>query len=486
MIFDYIALNKSNNKVKGEITAEDLASARKRLHSMGLTVLAVNEKKEETQQEEKNDYASFEFKGIDKKEKEIIGTIDAKDSLQAYVRLKNEFFFDVKYIFDLAANEITKEQQKKELAKELQQKYELSGLANKEKECKKEDDKLAELEKANINKLNILRNQVDVMIAQIKTVLGKVKDEPEKRMELNQIKSLIGELERIKMSNNIKHIKSVAERILEIAESLFKDRDEYKIIIKQKKNLKSFDLGKLQQMQYRESVEIKGISGALDKASKLFKKYVGKIGIDFGKDKKITSNKIFKEQLENSKSLLNEVDLIEKNKNDLKNSLKENLKILLSFSKKSKINKWTAFLNSKLLLKVYLRKTKEINLKTNKKELKRFGYLKHFFRYRNINSTKKDYQNIFVEINNFLGWLLCFYFAYFYVGALVLQKNLSFLKTFFYKTLSSEFLLVLFFTFFIFHLLTNLKIKFFRQSFFGTLFLLSVGLFSILFFSLNY
>lgn len=490
MIFDYIALNKGNNKVEGEITADDFALARKRLHGMGLTVLAINERKEKlkkgVQNDEKKDYISFEFKGIDKKGKEIVGTIDAKDSLRAYIRLKNEFFFKVIYIFDLAVGEVEKEQQKKELLKELQEKYKLTGLAEEEKEDKKETDKLAEIEKENADKLKILRNQVDIMIAQIKSVLDNAKDEPEKREQIAQINILIGELERVKMSNNIKHIRGVAERILAIAESLFKDKDneKYKVVATQKENIKSFDLDKLRQIQHREAVEIRGVSGALNKASQLFKAYVGKLNVNFGQDKESVSDKTLKKHVESSKTLLSGMDLLEKSENDLKNGLKESLKDLFSFSKKT--NRRVAFVNSKLLFKEYLKKSKESDLKLGNQKRTFLDYLKNLFRFKQLDSSKNDFQKVFIEINNFLGWLLCFYLAYFYLGGIILQKNLGFFKTFFYKTFSSEFLLILLFSFFVFHLLTNFKIKFLRQSFFGALLLFSFGLFSVLLFSLNY
>ncbi len=485
MIFDYIALNKSNKKIEGEISAEDLVSARKRLHGMSLTVLAINERKGDeakaTPKKTKKDYASFEFKGVDKKGKEIVGTIDDKDALRAYIRLKKEFFFEVKYIFDLEANEIEKEKQKQNLASELQKKYELSGLAEEEEVDKKENNKLEELEKANIEKLNVLRNQIDVMLAQIKSVLSKVKDEPDKKEGLAQIKTLMGELERIKMSNNIKHIRSVAERILEIAESLFKNKEEYSVVIKQKKGLKSFDLDRLQQMQYKEAVEIKGISGALTKASSLFKKYFINLGPNLQKDQKTKLDKSLEKQMQISNNLLNEVDLIEKNTEDLKNSLKENLKAIFSFQLKPSVSRKTAFLNSKILLKVYLRKRKKEN-----SEKEKGNFFASFLSRKKVDSAKKDYQKVFLEINNFIGWFLCFYLIYFYFGGLVLQKNLPFLQTFFYKTLSSDFLLILLFSFFIFHFLILLKVRLFRQSFFGTLFLFCIGVFSVLFYALNY
>lgn len=483
MIFDYIALNKSNNKVQGEVVAESLEDARGRLHGMGLIVLAVNERKETEQKKidtlagTKKDYFSFEFQGIDQKGKEIVGTIDAKDAFSAYIRLKNEFFFDVRYIFDLAANESEKDKQKTELVQDLQKKYELAGLADAEKEEKAVADEVAVLEKENIAKMEVLRNQIDIMLAQIKTALIKIQDDFSKREELSQIKTLIGELERVKMSNNIKHIKSVAERILEIAESLFKGKEEYKVVIKQKAEIKSIDLEKIQQVQQKQAAEIKGIAGVLDKASEFFKKYIGRTGID---KNKLVLDESLQKKMEKNQRMMSEVDLAQKNKEVLRSDFKKNLKLLL-IAEDNQIKR-KAWNDCKVILKNYFRRYK---LETNQTEVKK-SFWRSFFTARNPDLNKKDYQNIFIEINHFLGWLICFYVVYFVLGGLVLQKNLFLFKTFFYRTIFSEFLIVLFFALFIFQLLTIFKIKFFRQSFLGGTFLFLLGCFSVLLYSLNF
>lgn len=490
MIFDYIALNKGNNKVEGEVSAKDLPSARKRLHSMGLTVLAVNERKEEIKKEEKKetkkDFLSFEFKGIDKKGKEIVGTIDAKDSFSAYVRLKKEFFFDVKYMMDLAVDESEQERQKKEWVKELQKKYEATGLSEEQDEHTKEDDDLEELEKSNAAKLEVLRNQVEVMLAQIKAVLEKVKEDSKNRSDLSNIKILIGELERVKMSNNMKHIKGVAERILNTAENLLRDKEGYQVIVKQKKNLDSSNLERIRQQQYRSAVEAKGISSALKHASNFFNKYTKIIGFDSIEKKKDESPKkkqALKQNTEKKENILSDVDLLKKTRKEIAADLKTNFKNLIRFGKKEKADRKSAFMNILSLVKIYFKKPEtkkeEKDIQEQKKQTKSSSK-------QTLNPSKKDYHRVFVELNVFLGWLLCFYLVYFYVGGLIIQKNLSFFKDFFHKTIVSEFLLLLFFSFFIFHLLINLKIKFFRQSFLGGVLLFSLGGFFILFYSINF
>lgn len=465
MTFDYIALNKSNSKVEGEVSAENLQLARKRLHDMGLTVLAINERKGDKTDEktetvdEKKDYISFEFKGIDKKGKEIVGTIDSKDSLQAYVRLKNEFFFDVVYLFDLDASEMEREKQKKEWVKELQKKYELAGFAV-PKEEKKEESDLEDSGQANMKKLELMRNQVEEMLVQIKSVLQKVKNDPEKRADLAQIKILMGELERVKMSNNIKHIRGVADRILDIAEDLFREQEEYEFVVQQKKNLDSPNLDKIEQQNYQEAVEIKGISGALGQAFGLFNKYTGRLGKVSQKNKNIKTG--LKDSLKKTpfkkQVLLKEDDLLEKTQSDLRGMFKENLLFVLKFWEKG-VSQKTAFSNLITICKPFFKRK---------------------------NPAKQDFEKVFIELNLFLGWLICFYLIYFYVGALVLQKNIPFLRDFFYKTIMSEFLIVLFFAFFLFHLLINLKIKFLRQSFVGGLVLFLFGSFVVLLYSLNF
>lgn len=484
MNFAYVALNKTNQKVEGELAAADANEARKRLHDMGLSILSITEQKDVgsktndnvnvDQQTEPRDYKSFEFKAIDPKGKEIIGTIDADEAIRAYLRLRDEFHFTVESLFDLDASEIEKEKQKNTLTQDLEKKYELFHAD--EEINKGEDDDLEEFEKKNKEKLELLRGQIEVMVAQIRQLLNKTKADSSKKIEVSRIETLIGEMERIKMSNNVPHIRKLAERILDMAEELFKDSENYQVIIKQKESLKKLE--KFDNIYHQDAVDIGNVSGILNKLSVLVKKYSSKLGL-INESSNITK----KEKLEpvlKSDDLIERVDLIEKSGPEIKESLKTELKKIVAWKVKPG-QRSTAFKNAKTLLIAYLKKPK-----LEKDEEEKTWFEKIFSTKKDVDKTKSDYENVFREIDMFLSWLIFFYLIYLYLGGMILQKNLGLLNNFFYKTFTSEIILFFVFFVFVFSLLTKIKIKFLRQSFWGGLSLCCVGFLSVLIYVVNY
>lgn len=486
MNFVYIALNKNNQKIEGEVSAENLNIARDRLHGMGLSILSITEKKEEdfsitqevkTEQAPK-DYKSFEFKALDKKKKEIIGTIDADSEINAYFRLKDEFHFEVQSMFDLDASEMEKERQKVSLAEELEKKYQMYAASVPQEISQKRDD-LNDFEEKTNQKLELLRNQVEIMIVQIKTLLKKIENDGAKAGDSARIETLIAELERIKMSNNITHIRSLAERILDMAESLFKEEEEFKVIIKQKKNLKQID--KLDKLYHQNAVDISNVTGVLNKLSILVKQYGKSLGIK-EKPQNVLPKEDFMSAM-NPKGLLEKDDFNEKPKEEIGITLSAELKKMLAFKQDASMRR-VAFQNFKNLLPLYFRSSKKQKDSINKGE-KTLGW--SFLKFhKKVDTSQADFENIFREIEMFFSWLLFFYLIYFYVGGLVLQKNLMFLHNFFYKTITSEVILFFVLFVFVFSLLVKIKIKFFRQSFFGGVFLFFIGVLTVGMYVLNY
>lgn len=485
MIFSYVALNKGNKKVEGNMPADDISSARKKLHEMGFSVLSIEEKKEEAGEKVvEKDYFSYEFKAVDQKGKEIVGTIDAVNALKAYTRLVDEFHFEVEYLFDLDANNLEQEQQKEGLVADLKSQYQMSASPRSETQEKtqKEED-LSINEQVGFTKINVLRNQIDIMIVTIKGLLKKIEGEESKKSKILVIKNLLNELERVKMSNNLSNTRSLADRILSAAEDLFKGEDDYQVVVKQKQSLKNTDNDKMQQFYYQNAVELEGFTGALKKASRLLQKYINNLGIkipgvnnlDASNLLNITEKKpVFDSTLEDVAVKVYQVaELLGESKSALKEKVKRELKALFNFKSKTNQERKLAWLNLKTLLQVYL--------KSNQDEKSKWWSFSMSY-----NQEKSDYENVFREVDIFLSWLLCFYIVFYYLGGMVLQKNLNFLSGFMYKTVTVDFLLYFVFFIFVSSLLIKLKIKFFRQSFFGGVFVLLINVFLVMFYVLNY
>jgi len=120
--FRYIAINRDNKKVAGQITAETEEQARKELHRLSFSVLTMtldSEKRKQTATGVKN----FEFEGVDKTGKPVKGTIEGTSELPAYRRLVEEYQFRVAYLANEDATPEEKSNMRKQGLWDLQTMY---------------------------------------------------------------------------------------------------------------------------------------------------------------------------------------------------------------------------------------------------------------------------------------------------------------------------------------------------------------------------
>lgn len=102
--FYYLAVSNSGNKrMAGEIAAANELAARAELNKLGLAVLSIATTPF-PEMSSKNTI-QFEFEGVDRYQKPVAGTIDARNTFAAFERLKREFGFTVRYICRVDASE---------------------------------------------------------------------------------------------------------------------------------------------------------------------------------------------------------------------------------------------------------------------------------------------------------------------------------------------------------------------------------------------
>src|SRR5260221_2425373 len=120
--YRYSVVNQENKSLSGTISAPDEQGARNELNQLGFSVIGMTEipETEGAEAHEGPQLPTFEFAGIDKSQKRVVGTIQAEDRLNAYKRLITEYAFEVEYLVDQSLPEEQKTQEKAKGIFELQ------------------------------------------------------------------------------------------------------------------------------------------------------------------------------------------------------------------------------------------------------------------------------------------------------------------------------------------------------------------------------
>ncbi len=432
MKFSYTALTKDNKKITGVLDAESQEAAQAELHKMGVAIIGVNEiseeeyeklKKEQKAVKEKKGIRTFNFLGIDPNGKEVEGTIDALNDFSAYKRLRTEYKFEVRELYPIEAAGA-----EKEAAKGLLLSFEArlgQELAASEGEAKEDEGEVG----GKINKKIIA--EVDRVIINTKKTIEQCKALYSNEL-LNEITNTLSELELIRTSNNIKHITEVSNNLY----SLISNPD--------KGGEKDVENKKYQSLmgEIKESALVK-------KEFELYKKAIKLSGA-----KKILKGitKRLKQLTETSEEEGKKAGLITRIKS----------KIHASLEKMTKKKKVKAI--AKKIEKPKEAGGKEIAAPEKESE------------------KKRDFTKIFVEIDSFIGWLLCFYVIYFFLINFSLEKNIGISSEFVFKTLKTPLLLNITIFLLMIHFTLRIKNLHFRQNALAAFFLvtLSLGIYTLL------
>ncbi|MDH5596994.1 MAG: hypothetical protein OEY44_02725 [Candidatus Peregrinibacteria bacterium] len=486
MKFKYTALGADNQKLEGVLEAGSLDAAKNELHKMGLSIIAIAEISADEFEAAASKRAeaigegivTFLFKALDSQKKEVNGTIDSKQPYLAFKRLVTEYHFDVQDLYpessqspEVDSSRSQFEQWKRMLEEEgfdLSKKPE-QGVRN---ELEEEEEMMSQE----------IVDEIDHFIINTKKILEQHTDQYSEP-QLREIDKTLNDLERIRASNNLKHITKVCNTLYELIahpdatppastdQTQVQPQDqEYSNIVSSLK-----DSGFVShQLQFLQAHKLKKKAARFDKVQHIFGKIMGKLNQKRGAE--LAKGLAGKRRTRQSK-------LLEQLSGHL--------------GKKSEMEKDSHITFKDLTLKFfeYIKAPNNILRRARKQEfiVSYHEWKAHRAKVRMENKqakevtpteTKeaKDFSDFFLELDSFIGWLLFFYLAYFYLAFYSLERNIGLPKELVLKTFASPLLVNLAILLILLHLSFTIKIKFLRQQFLSSLFLFffTISLYSIL------
>lgn len=484
MKFKYTALGASNQKLEGILETESLDAAREELHKMGLSVIAINEvsaeeaataKSQETiETKAEEGITTFYFLAQDPQKKEVNGTIDSKDAYSAFRRLLTEYQFEVLDLYPQNAANPASESSKPQFEEwrsdmesegiDLSKKA-VSGVKDEEGE-KMDEEIITEMDQFIINTKAILKNHSNNYSEAF----------------IKEIEKALNELERVRASNNLKHITKICNEVYELISNPDNlpteeqaDNADYNTTMSKLKD-SGFIANPFQFQQLH----------SLQKKLARFEK----VQQFFGKVKKIVHRKnadeIDKNIASKTKSRRNRwlskltKKLKRKKTEDHPSLFKAISKFFAFISASNTIIRRARRQDMMKSLSEWQKYRKQPKAKKEEKTTKEGGVEKNIAVVEE--KAKRDFSGFFMELDSFVGWLLFFYIVYLFLVSFAIEKNVGVPKELILKTLGTPLIINISIFLIIAHLAFTLKIRFFRSNILGSLFLffLSLGIYSIL------
>lgn len=514
MKFSYTALTGDNKQINGVLDVENEAGAQAELHKMEVAILSLKEISEEdyeklkVEQEavkEEKGIQTYTFIGKDKNGQDAEGTIDALDPYSAFKRLRTEYQFNVNNLY-LASSTPEEIEHTKALVATFEQQMEQEGVtvgvevgAKAREKSEQEEEEMTAEEK---EMKEAVMTEIDKVIINTKKVL-------EEHSELftndliKEIEATLGDLERIRTSNNYKHITEVSNNLYTLISNPDKvenpDAEGFHDLVGDMGNSalvkKEFDL-------YSQAVKIKGVKKIFSTISEKLqamtappdeegeaKGFINKIKTAIHeKTKKINIKKppkLIKKQAKPKGKFGKLMDSVSSyfsaTSPILKNARKKQLKQAFSeFFGKGKKKAAAAKGLTEEQIKEAAKKASEEQKVAEKKKVQ----AKEAEEVEGAKGKKKklDLTGFFVEVDSFIAWLLCFYIIYFFLVGFSIEKNVGLSRDFVFQTMKSPLILNITILLLIAHFTLRLKNLHFQRSFFGALFLLflSVGFYTLL------
>lgn len=485
MKFKYTALGANNQKLEGILEAETLEVAREQLHKMNLSVVAIAEltTAEEAATEEeirakksKEGIKTYFFVALDSQKKEVNGTIDSREPSSAFRRLMMEYQFDVLDLYPEDAADPAAESLKPEF-EEWKQMVEEEA----ESQSKKPGLTRGEPEEEKVNEEIVA--EMDAFIINTKTILKDFRAQYSDLM-IREIERVLGELERIRASNNLKHITKLCNELYELisnpdATNPEQTDEKYEEVIEKIKGsgfiANSFQLLKAHSLQ-KKLARFEKIQTLFSKIEAVFR---GKKGQEAGSrlEQKMKSGR--------ARWLSSLTRSLKGRGSEAHPTLMQAVSKFFSYiqapnsilrraRKQEMIKAYNAW--KRYRQEAPLRKKAAAGAATSETgvgaEASALPSVK----------PKRDFSAFFAELDSFVGWLLFFYISYFFLVSFAIEKNVGLSKTLVLKTLSSPMILNISIFLVVAHLAFTLKIRYFKSNFLGSLFLffLSFGLYAIL------
>ena len=471
MNFRYTALGPDNQKFTGSLQAMSLESAREKLHKMDLSIISLEpvsernitttappasprvtlsnvKKKVSTPRKPKKIISTFYFVATNSQGKQVNGTIDAKEPYLAYKRLISEYKFKILDLFK-DGEQGSPNKNLNISFEEWNLKLKQEGFAT-ESESKRVSPGMEEPEKM----ASEIVQEIDSFIKSTKEIL-KAHQKNYSRPFLVQIEKKVGNLERIRTSNNLKHITQVCKDLYELiahpelAEGMSTEEREraYEQAVA--------DLGESGFIQYS-----RGSSSSNDEIAEGF----GRVKKVFGKiEKKLHQppaeslrhepkgrGSILKKPFVSLETPKGPIDIWQLGSSYWVYFKERNP--ILKHARKQEFNR---LYEARKALKAKIKTDRVILQQESTPAFK----------------VSSDYSELYAELNSFIGWLLFFYIAYFFVASFSLERNVGLAQDLVVRTLSSPLIINIFIFLLMAHLALKIKLSLFHKNAIGSAFL---------------
>jgi len=439
--FRYIIVNKENRQLSGVVDAPDVDTAQNDLKELGFSIVSIEQAETNTEKEEG---ITFEFSGVDKQKKNILGTIVAEDRYGAFKRLITEYDLDVRYIISSDLDEKNKEKEKAKGIIDLMKQYQKEVEKNTQMFHK---EKLKKIDRAFDKKKALVMRQVDFVLAKVSEAIDKFADElnPQSKQE---IKDYVNKILRLKNTTNLDYLKSTCQALLkylqkaEIFTSQQSRLDEkLKLYTQTQEIIEGLQRGKdfgiyedLQdQLERWQSEHINGRKKIpfSDKLINFFYSIILKL---ISEDKEIRT--------------------VKKEINDINRDIKQYFHVILG-SKNARYKKTASISMKKLRAKKKKLKIKLSILRKNKKNK------------LNSKGELNTFEKTLSVINSLSAWLLFYYLIYYFIAEIIINKQLIYANSdiptlfFLFNTGFIKYILPLVF---LLHITTSTKLVFFKKN----------------------
>lgn len=485
MRFKYTALSGNNQKAEGLLEAASKEAAQQELHRMGLSIIAIESVSDE-------EYGTLEktkpvgglslrtlfFEAVDPNGKAVNGTIEAEEDYAALKRLVTEYHFKVSALYPQTADEAGKALAANRLRQLLVQ-LKSDGIdvdtravaAGEERESVIDQELVAEIDK-------IIKTGKTVFEKHGNLFSGE---------RLRQVNEVIGDLERIRTSNNVRHIAEVSNRLF----SLIDNPDnrpagaetpaEYQ---KTMESVKGSRFLKDETSAYKKAIGLQAIRGVFRDMTKRLK--------GFGKK---TETMEAPEKASPAAEPKPEVPTAEPAMPGFKKvlfRLRRYLEAPNAIAKEVRKHEWIEAWQEWHPWKKQpvAKETPETAASSSATPSITGGASAKTApnaapAAEKPAKPKRDFALFFMEADSFISWLLFFYAAYFFLAGAAIEKNKGLPADFVLKTLESPLLFNIAFFLLISHTLLRLKTRRFHQNAPGSafLFLLGYGLFVFIIFN---
>ncbi|MBN2306542.1 hypothetical protein JXD20_01005 [Candidatus Peregrinibacteria bacterium] len=476
MKFKYTALGASNQKLEGVLEAESLDLARDQLHKMGLSIVGIEEISVEeasaieaqrgSPTAKEAGIVTYYFVALNTQGKEVNGTIDARDPSTAYRRLLTEYQFKVLDLYPQDAPDPAAASLKPQF-EEWNEGLKAEGIDLTQKAFRKKSDLDEEGEEMSAEVVS----EIDHFIINTKKVISQYSTQYSDRF-LMEIQNTLGELERIRASNNLKHITKLCNELYELisnpdkieTEGATPNEDYQNTISSLKKSgfiTNSFKF-----------VQLHGLQKKLQRFEKL-QTLMAKISTFLHRGKAEEIEKKYATKIKKRRA-----HWLSQLTKSLKTAGEERPTFFLLVSKffayASASNTILRRARKQELLKTYAAWKEARKQAKEQKKATPAEKAAESFPPEGIvpEKPKKDFSGFFMEIDSFIGWLLFFYIAYFFLVSFAIEKNVGLSKELVLKTLTTPLIVNISIFLVIAHLAFTLKIRLFRSNFLGSLFLL--------------